>query len=211
MTVKVHKLKAGGWLDSIETHLDRALAVCEKKVFAVLELPDVDLVVQYGKRVIPELGLVGHSYGANHGVITIDPNNKNLRKSFEINLVATVGHEMHHCARVAKKLGGTTLQDIVIMEGLACHFETELRGEAPFYAAMLFDIELEKYLPVYLAHRNDVRYDYASWFFGTKPEWLPRFAGYSIGYAIVNRYVRETGIPASQLVGTPSEEFGCAV
>lgn len=207
MTVTVHQLRAGGTLAHLADAITSALSRCEREVFPALDLPDVDLVVGPGPRVIPEFGLAGLSTGANQAFIELNPESPNLARDFQVNFVATVGHELHHCSRSGKGKLGRTLWDLLVSEGLACHYESELRGSPPFYATFLSDAEKEALRPRLKAEEGREDFNYFAWFYGSKEQDLPKYAGYSIGYSIVNRYVEATGIPASQLADVDAEEF----
>lgn len=184
-----------------------ALERCEREVFSVLDVPAVDLVVSPGLKVIPEIGMTGYSQGAHQAFVAVNPANGNLCQEFEINFLGTVGHELHHCARTAKGKRGRSLWDTLIFEGLACHYESELRGSPPFYATFLFDMEQQRLLARVAAERDRKDFNYQAWFLGSEEENLSRYAGYSIGYSIVDRYIRKTGVPASKLLNAASDDF----
>lgn len=81
-------------------------------------------------------------------------------------------------------------------EGLAVCVEVEFsktQGKRTFFLETILNYREEENRELYwkLSPRfNDHRYDYRSIFFGGE-EW-PRWAGYSVGYYIVQKYLEKT-------------------
>lgn len=53
-------------------------------------------------------------------------------------------------------------------------------------------------------------YDHNAWFFGSADRQLPRWAGYALGYELVQRFFAATGGDAVMHVNTPAETFAGA-
>ncbi|MED5610073.1 DUF2268 domain-containing putative Zn-dependent protease [Pseudomonas sp. JH-2] len=124
---------------------------------------------------------------------------------FDADLLAMLGHELHHCARWSGPGYGRSFAEALASEGLACAFESELRpGYLPFYAAAELPAAIHEQARRQLAHGQ---YDHAAWFFGSGPG-IPRHAGYALGLELVRRYQAEhPGASAAGLWAEPAERF----
>ncbi|XQQ05174.1 MAG: DUF2268 domain-containing putative Zn-dependent protease [Leptolyngbya sp. IPPAS B-1204] len=95
----------------------------------------------------------------------------------------------------------------LVTEGLACHFEAELRpGTIPFYASALEETAISDLLAKAIPSFSDVNYGHAEWFFGQSDE-IPLYAGYTLGFELVSRYISKQGRKASRLYDEPAEHF----
>lgn len=72
----------------------------------------------------------GSPPAANRVFIAADPDNAHFVSSLEREFLFSLGHERHHCLRWSAVGYGDTLDEALVTEGLACHFETELRSGA---------------------------------------------------------------------------------
>lgn len=208
MTVQLHILNAGGRLSPLLEHINEAFARGARKSCALIPVSYIDVVVQASQHVIPEIGLLGQCYQPDVVYLSIDPENRNLSRAFDTEFIAALGHELHHAMRHRGPAYGDTLGQALVSEGLACHFETELRaGEAPFYAKAFDTSELEVFFAKAKGELHERPYDHRAWFFGSDSSGLPRHIGYSLGFWLVDRYIESRGIPASQLWDSPPEEF----
>ena len=206
--MKLHLLNCSGkfddYLQMIKTSFDKSVHL----ISDLLEIDKVDVVVQYSKHAIPETGIVGFSSSANIAYMFLDPDNINFKNSFDLEFLAMLGHELHHCMRYRGPGYGENLKDAIISEGLACNFETELRnGSVPFYAANLEADTFKKLFNRMKSELESNQYDHNAWFLGSKEKEIPRHTGYKIGFNIVNEYITNTGIPASQLWSKPTSLF----
>lgn len=193
-------INASGKLSALRDRIEQTYEKSIKAVARLLPIAGIDVAVLAGKRVIPELGLAGYAPGSDSLYITVDPDNDNLLPKFDVEFLATLGHELHHCLRRTGPGYGMTLREAIVSEGLACHFETELRnGDAPFYGVTVDSETLDGLLPRMAAELDTPNYDHIGWFFGSKEKNIPRLTSYCIGYRAVSEYVARTRIPASQL------------
>lgn len=206
MNVHVHILNASGLLTPFVKRIRDTFSSSVVEIGKLIPIRDIDVIVEPGKNVIPETGLAGYAPKRNTAHITIDPNNQNLLDSFDQEFPATLGHEMHHCLRWEKPGYGCTLKQALISEGLACCFETELRGgNAPFYATFVPAGDMEALLIAAEPQLDEVNYDHRAWFFGSEERGIPRYAGYSLGYQVVSRYLARANSTASELWDVPSD------
>jgi uncharacterized protein YjaZ len=206
MTVALAILNASGRLSSLRTQIESVYASGLARIANLMPVETIDVVVLAGKNVLPEIGLVGYALGPDVAHITIDPDSPALGRNFDIEFTATLGHELHHCLRMRGPGYGRTLREALISEGMACHFETELRGGGvPFYCSGLDEKALGLLLSQATPELDCAVYDHAGWYFGAARKGLPRHAGYCLGYHVVDRYVATMGVPASRLFDKKAE------
>lgn len=205
MNVHLHILNASGRLTPLVTRIRDTFRSSIAKIGTLIPISDIDVVVMPGKKVIPETGLTGFAPKRNTLHITIDSDNENLLDSFDQEFLATLGHEMHHCLRWGKPGYGRTLSEALVSEGLACCFETELRGgNAPFYATFVPPGDIEALLKRAEPELDALTYDHPSWFFGSEERNIPRYAGYSLGYHVTSRHLARANSRASALWDIPA-------
>ncbi len=117
-----------------------------------------------------------------------------------------LGHELRRSLRWGAVGYGDTLGEVLVTEGLACHFETELRGGAvPPYAAALGPRVLTSLLRKAKTELNNADYNHPTWFFGADS--IPLYAGYALGLERVSAYIREHRTKASLLYAKPAQDF----
>lgn len=208
MTIHLHLLNARGKLNPVRERVENAFSHGVATLSALLPIANIDVVVQANAFVIPETGMVGYSPAADVLYFTLDPANPNLWQDFDTEFLATLGHELHHCLRHGGPGYGRTLGEALVSEGLACHFETELRGGAiPFYARALDSGALEAMRARAHAELTSTAYNHKAWFFGSSAPDIPRHTGYAVGFSIVAQYIHRGGTPASRLWDVPAEAF----
>ena len=178
------------------------------------------------ERAIPEYGIFGQAHGhegdepISRIEIALDPESPHRETAMREELRKTIRHESPHDL-LYEALGVdniTTLLDKVILEGLATHYEIEgSDDEPPLYAKAL----TTEQIPVLLARAREefasediIRRD--EWLHGSdamniprsEEEKIPRWAGYALGYYLVDQYLKaHPGQKASTLYATPAEEF----
>jgi uncharacterized protein YjaZ len=208
MSIELHLLNAAGRLSLWSNRVEAAFARSVESIVALLPVNDVDVVVQAGRRVMPETGIAGRSLSAEVVHITLDPDHPALAATFEAEFLAALGHELHHCARRGGPGYGRTLGEALITEGLACHFEAELRdGAVPFHARAVQADMLKWVAARARPELGRSPYDHQAWFFGSEAENLPRHAGYSLGFRIVAQYISQYATSASRLWDVPAEKI----
>jgi hypothetical protein len=140
---------------------------------------------------IPGAGVGGFTRGTGDVDIFIAAYPVGLRKKLTTWIPLTIAHELHHSSRIRTGPGyGRTLADALVAEGLADRFAATLfpdRPPAPWDHALTRreEQDLWKRARAVLFARS---YDHGSWFFGTGE--LPRWTGYTVGYDLVERYLR---------------------
>jgi hypothetical protein len=207
--MNLHILDARGCLADSEERVRSAFAIARSRVGSLIDARSIDCSVYFDpEATIPEVGIGAYTDDPYRISVAIDPANPRFEDRFEVEFVAAIAHECHHALRMRSVGYGRTLGEAIVSEGLACHFETELRdGAAPFYAIALSTEQIGLRLGDCQAAWNSADYSQPDWFFGRKPETLPRFYGYCLGYAMVDRYVRSAGRKASALIDDPVSSF----
>ncbi|ENJ1743046.1 hypothetical protein AB0536_004460 [Vibrio parahaemolyticus] len=207
MSINLHLLNAQGKLSTLENKIISEFTMSINRITSLIPVQDVDVVISASSDVIPETGFGGFCPEDDLVYIKVDPNNSNLLHRFSEEFTAILGHELHHCIRRRKVGYGFTLAEALVTEGLACSFETELRTMgAPFYAVALKENELNDLWDKAKLELSSKSYDHVAWFCGCQSRFIPRHAGYSLGYNVVNEYISEVGVPASRLSAVLASE-----
>ena len=208
MTWIVHIANAQGQLDGFVEPIQDAIEGTRKRCEVVLDPLVIDVVVQaWPGRVIPERGYVGYAPTGTMMQLTVDPSNPNLPHSLGETLERTVAHEFHHVCRWQGPGYGRTLGEALVSEGLAGRFAAQLYGEAPEpWEDALAGDEASDLAAVAEARWTMSDYDHAAWFFGQGGH--PRWAGYTLGYRLVGRYLAaHPGETPASLVAAPAAAF----
>ena len=158
--------------------------------------------------VIPEIGLNGYTPSATEIRLSFHPGFPSLEDSIRVHLFSLLAHEMHHARRTRLVGYGSTLLEAAVSEGLADHFSMEIAGvEPPIWSISVQGETLNHWILQASEIWHEPGYRHAEWFFGTHPD-IPRWAGYSIGFELVGRYLKaHPDQSASQLVGAPASIF----
>lgn len=184
----------GNLLDKKEM-IKTAVKTAEKYVFPKLKIDwDIDILVTNRiPMIIPENGAGGFTFSADFIRIIIDD-----EKATENLISENVVHELCHAARWGKNDEWIkSLFDGLLFEGLACVFEDEFANNNPektlFIKTILerSDEENEKILAVVREKLDSNEYNYDEIFFNGNDK-LPRWAGYSLGYYLVKKYLEKT-------------------
>lgn len=185
----------GSLLDSKEL-IERAVKRAEEYAFSRLKIDwEIDLVVTNKiPMIIPENGAGGYTFSADYIRIIIEE-----KTATEDIVTESVVHELCHAARWGKNNEWTkSLFDGLIFEGIAVCFEAQfsenLKSRQLFIETILerTDDKNEEILESLRDQLDSDSYDYDKIFFNGD-ERLPRWAGYSLGYYLVKRYLKKTG------------------
>lgn len=174
-----------------------------------LPLHGVDIVIYRDPGfIIPELGICGFASTANMAFVSVDPLNENFGKNIEVELPATLAHELHHCMRWSGPGYGNTLREALISEGLAQHFEAQFRGGEPaFYSVVLDASQLSDMREQAMSDLDSTDYSHNDWFFGSESQGIPMHTGYSLGFEIVGNHLEKVGKSAADLWKEPATSF----
>lgn len=172
-------------------------------IHALMPVDKVSIIVTaHGRGVIRELCIGGSANSLTDVRISIDPNSPFVATSIQFEPFPLLAHELHHTMRHRTVGYGSVLFRAMISEGLADHFAMEVAGVAPpIWSIAVQGDELETWLARASGEWLRASYNHDVWFFGAGPE-IPRWAGYSLGFELVRRYL------ATNPDRKPSELFG---
>ncbi|MBU1092423.1 DUF2268 domain-containing protein [Patescibacteria group bacterium] len=183
-----------------------------KEIEGKLSLGAVQVVVKETEHPdnLKDIGGVG-GYCPNGKLVelSVDVNNPLFQKSWEQLIRRSLLHELHHAARrqVGIATGESSFLECLFSEGLADHFVYDITGTKPVWV-----IDLEKEARADLLERAKEIFNqpvtdklYNDWFIeGSKELNIPHWAGYALGYKLVNDYlVKHPDNSAVSLVSTP--------
>lgn len=148
-------------------------------------------------------------------MVSLWPNDYNLPR-----LQAVVAHEFNHQIRNSYEpwKADISLGEYMVLEGLAESFAAELYGPeatGPWVTALgAQDLERAREVvgrAVDVRGFNEVRGyifgDEVMAAFGAKPLGAPAYAGYAVGYRLVQAYLQKTGKSAAEATFVPSNEI----
>lgn len=127
-------------------------------------------------------------------------------------LLSTLVHEYNHVWRLSARLSDETLLDKLILEGLAEHFVAHVLGathQGPWVQVLTDEKARALWASTYQS-RMDLTGDDAigPYLFGKKELDLPRWAGYSMGYHLVQWYRNaHPNVTIHELTLMPSKNF----
>lgn len=209
--INLHILNASGKLTPYVKKIQNIFDETIIKVLKKIPLFNVDVVIYESKEgTIPELGMVGQTYGPDLIFIYLDTKFSSfVDKTLEEELNRTITHELNHAARCRTIPYGGTLLNILIWEGLADHFDMEINNKGPqIWDVALKADQVKKMMEMAKREYGSKNYDHNGWLFGSKEKGIPRWAGYTIGYNLVAEYLEKNpSKKPSQLHNLKAEEF----
>ncbi|TBW53362.1 peptidase [Marinobacter halodurans] len=204
----VHCANACGQLDGWITRIDEGITEARRRAELVLPAISLDVVVQvWPGQVIDCMGFVGYAPTGTMMQLTLDPENIHFESNMGEPFERMVAHELHHVVRWQGPGYGRTLGEALVSEGLAGHFCRLLYGNTPEpWESALSATEMAACANQAAQEWSAPSYRHEAWFFGQGG--LPQWAGYSLGYALVKRYLeRNEGEDAASLVHEPAASF----
>jgi uncharacterized protein YjaZ len=177
-------------------------------VLAHLPVNGVTVIARAGTAtVIPEIGIGGRADGGTVR-LTFAPDSPVLADTLEVELFPLLAHELHHVARSRTVGYGNDLLGAMVSEGLADQFSVEIVGiDPPLWSRALTDEQLATWGAQAEKQWFDNGYDHDAWFFGTGAA-IPRWAGYSIGFAITGEFLAaDPSRSAAGLFDQPATSF----
>ena len=196
--------RLGGFADQIRAEIEDA----RQRAELVTPPVTIDVVVQAtSELVIPETGYVGHTPSGTEMRLKFDPDNAALPTNMGEPIARMVAHELHHVHRWRGPGYGTRLGETLASEGLAGQFCKQLYRSPPeLWEVAVTGSKLVNCARAALSAWDSDAYDHVRWYFGWRD--LPRWAGYSLGYAMVGRYIESSsGISAATLAHEPADTF----
>lgn len=202
--IKLHIANITGDMDKLLTRIKSAHKKAAKTVSDKLDLNKVDVIfVADPSKVIKEVGIGGFTPNRHLVYVYIDP-------EFDVTedeIYATLCHELSHARRYDGEGYGTTLFDSMIFEGIATAFEKEATKGKSFVVKEIESRSNTDKLFKYAEGEFSLKsFNYYRWFI-QGDAWIPRWAGYEIGYYVVREYMKKTHKKASELILEASSSF----
>lgn len=156
---------------------------------------------------IPEDGVGGKTYASDFLVLAVSQKDTTVAKASEM-----LAHELAHAVRWGRN--SEWCRDLfceLVNEGLAVHIEAkfaEAQGERTFFLKTILGRSEKESRRLFEDLRPEFaagKYDYDAIFFGSDKRL--RWAGYCVGYYIVEEYLRKTGKSVFDAVGDLYEDF----
>lgn len=188
-SLNLHFLDARGTLKDLRNWLAASLTEIHDGAIALVPIGPLDVIVQTGKRVIPEKGHLGYAPGPGVIFITVDPDNPALSANSEKSFERMFAHELHHAARWDGPGYGSSLGEALVSEGLAGHFVQEVCAGSPEPWEQLDIVEIRRHVTFAARDWDRKDYSHSGWFLGVGE--LPRWLGYSLGFQLVSRFMEE--------------------
>lgn len=171
-------------------------AVAKSTIAAVkklLPIKDIDIVFYDNPgATIDEIGGIGGFTPNAHSIfISLNPRHLHFKDALTNELFFTLAHEFHHTIRWQKSVEEDTLLEALVFEGLADHFAMEVTGrrEPSLYSRALTLAQKKTFFEKARKEWDKPTYNNAAWFFGSIPEVIPRWTGYTLGYDLVAMYL----------------------
>ena len=179
--------------------LDRA-----KNLLKYKKQVDVVIIEAQNFFVISKLGIGGSAIGKFCIEIKIDFSRKDLRKIIDIELSATVYHELAHLVRENSVGYGNTLLDSFVSEGISCFVEKSIlpKRKIPYIQKIKSEQKLWAKAKKLL---GKIKYNHSEWFFGSGK--LPNWTGYRLGYLIVEKFTKRNIISLAELSRLNSKDI----
>lgn len=205
-----HFLKTNKNLSSLTDSFCRVFDNTAKKITSATEEVETDIVVRHSpQNSIPELGISGqYTKDARCIDIYVDLNNAYLIKNFEAEIARTLIHEYMHAVREEYvEWENGTLLDSLIAEGLTQSFEIEIQPSLSpsIYTKAFTGNELNDLWTTAKEILDQKGWANDEWFYGGDS--IKRWAGYSLGYKLVQDKIKSSGLKASELYKEPSVNF----
>lgn len=196
MSINIHILSASKNIEPYSKELKSIAETTITSVKKLLPINDVDIVFYNNPNATfneDEIaGVGGYTPNANTIFISLNPIHSHFSDSLRDKLSFTLSHEFHHTIRWQKQVEGDTLLEALIFEGLAEHFAQEVteRNKPTPYSCALTPEQKKIFLAKASEEWKQPTYDNDLWFFGSKPEIIPRWTGYTLGYDLVATYLQ---------------------
>jgi len=209
MSIKINILNASEEFNHVFGMLE---AKAEHSVYEIgkyIELPKLDIVIHpTSEEYKTDRGIMGCVTTPHLIEILLDTDRDDLESIINNELTASIAHELHHVVRQCSGVEENSLFQILITEGLACHFETKFsRNVTPIFLEQMKKYEWRDLFSKMQTNLQDTNIDYPIYFGGKDLAKFPKRAGYWVGFNLVSQYIDEHGGCASTLVDVPAEKF----
>ncbi|MGU3807878.1 DUF2268 domain-containing putative Zn-dependent protease [Vibrio diabolicus] len=214
MSYRVTLLNATGELSPLAEYLHQKLDDLSSQLSSYFDLSNIDLsnvdltVSPFDRNDVPQTGIGGYCLSAYRVEILLDTQRADIKNVIEKELAAVLAHELHHLFRMRAGENGVALGDVLIMEGLACHFERKVNGGVT--PSLFENIKDQDWRPFYAEMKDKLTsldYNFDAYFLGSDESRWPKYMGYWVGYNLVAEYLADFQGSELDLVGAKAELF----
>lgn len=193
MSITPYILLGSGRLKPFTEQIYEAVKEAIGRVNNKVSISNVDIVIYDNPHgAIPEIGVGGYTPDAHVVFISLDPDFSQFEDTLSKELGRILTHELHHVLRWKSPGYGETLLEALITEGLADHFDVEVnKNEPESWCTILSKKQILDLLAKARKEFDNKNYDHNAWFFGSEDKGIPRWAGYSLGFELVNEYLQK--------------------
>ena len=209
MSTKINILNATEKFNSVLALLEMQSQNALVDIHKYIRLPKLDVVISpCSKEYKTQSGIMGCVTTPYLIDIMLDTDREDLDDLIINNLSAVIAHEIHHAVRASSGVEDKTLFQMLITEGLACHFETKFNGNnVPLFFDEIKTFEWRELYIQMQSQFNDVDYNYPVYFGGKDKTKFPNHAGYWVGFNLVSAYIKTNGGCAATLFDLPAEDM----
>ena len=209
MNIEVTVLNSSKRFDPFLSLIDFHSKATLKKIETIFPLPKLDITITpCPKEYRTKSGIVGCVHTSFHIDIMIDTERDDVKDIITDELPSVIAHELHHSLGAASGVREETLLQVIVSEGLACHFETKFNGNK--LPTFLTDISKSKWQDLYNQMEpqlNEMDFDYPTYFGGADESKFPKHAGYWVGYNLISEYINEYGGCSATLINASAEQI----
>lgn len=208
----IHILNATGRLSPYKDQITKIIDDTLHMYNRISPVGPVDIVVAENPAMtIPDQGMGGYASTAHELYIPIDLDAGDPVKIIDTHLASTIAHELSHIVRMQANIpfaSSGNLADNVIGEGIADHMSISMypNQDTPWTKALSTKVEFEKTKNKFLEESYEQHYDHNAWFYGSDTNNIPQWAGYSLGYTIVDNYLKKTNKKIHEILVIPTDE-----
>ncbi|MBE5145038.1 DUF2268 domain-containing protein [Vibrio parahaemolyticus] len=209
MSYRVTLLNATGALSSVADYLYEQLNSLSLQLADHFELTNIDVTISpFGHSDAPQSGIGGYCLSPYRVEVLLDTQRTDIKTVIENELAAVLAHELHHLFRMRAGENGLTLGEVLIMEGLACHFERQVNGGIiPSLFELIKDRDWRPFYTEMKDKLTSLDYNFDAYFLGSDESRWPKYMGYWVGYNLVAEYLANFQGSELDLVGAKAEIF----
>ena len=196
MSIKFHILTASKDIIPFKAEFKGVTESAVVSVKKLLPIKDVDIIFYNNPGATfyeGEMGGIGgFTQDAHTMFISLNPRHPNFKNALENELFFMLAHELNHTIRWQKQVEGDTLLEAMIFEGLADHFAMEVTGRRKLtsYSDALTPEQKKTFTKKAKEVWKKPTYNHKEWFYGSAPDIIPRWTGYTLGYDLVANYLQ---------------------
>ncbi|WP_158301635.1 DUF2268 domain-containing protein [Paenibacillus mesophilus] len=152
-------------------------------------------------------GYTGFGGTPGQAIVLVWPSEYNVPR-----LPSITAHEYHHNIRLSYEpwSAETTVGQYIVVEGLAEAFAAEMYGADKLgpWVHSLDEEQHERVKPMYREALVTTGFPVIlGYMFGNPQAGIPAYAGYSVGYRVVNEYLRHSGVSVVEATYRPWQEI----